>query len=130
MSNEHPNAKIIALGLADEKFTAYFDRMIEQETSDPEELQREDDRLFEEGHRLRKGFSESHIETWSDTWVLLRAIEHRNRWAGKSPADRIRESETTDEICAWRLIAALPKLLRQAGLRPHAVFIERAQAEA
>jgi len=130
MNDELPGAKIISLGLADEKFAADFDRMIEQELSDPEELQREDERLFEEGRRLMKGFSESHVEAWEDAWVFLRAIEHRNRWAGKSSADRARESETTDEACAWQLIAALPELLEQAGFVPRAMLAERSQAAA
>lgn len=130
MSDVGRNARIIALGLADEKFAADFDRMIEQELSDPEELQREDERLLDEGHRLRRDFSESHVEAWEDAWVLLRAIEHRNRWAGKSSADRARQSETTDEACAWQLIAALPRLLELAGLTRGAACTERARAAA
>lgn len=130
MNDEFPGAKIIALGLADEKFAADFDRMIEQEPSDPEELRREDERLFEEGRRLKRGFSESHVDTWGDAWVLLRAIEHRNRWAGKSSAERARDSGTTDEACVWQLIAALPELLGRSGLVPRAEFTERAQVSA
>lgn len=130
MNDEHLDAKIIALGFADEQFAADFDRIIEQEPSDLEELRREDDRLFEEGRRLRKAFAENRPNTLEGVSVLARAIGHRNRWAGKTPLDRVREAETTEEVCMWQLIAVLPELLEQAGFVPRALLTERAHVAA